>query len=181
MLTFNNNNNNNNNNYQKKKINCSSCCGITRKHPLKTRHSSRDTWLSCLKYENCVNVVTPYNNVLAPSYAHQSRKMVNAQKIKQSVNTTGRWRKVNWRRFKMQQKTFEYQTKINTFSANNKPVLRNGFIKNKQTFSNCPNPLSFTSEEIQTLPNNEIDNYLGPISLKCKSNTNIADDKNKTS
>ena len=89
MLVFNKNNNGN----------CS-CCGITRKHPQKIRHAARDHWGSCLKYSQCKNIITPYNNVLAPSYAQHSKKLVQSQKIRASSNnTTGRWKKVNWNTF----------------------------------------------------------------------------------
>ena len=169
MLVFNSNDNNSQNN-KKNNSNCTTCCGITRRHPRKIKHSSRNQWLSCLRYKTCPDVITPYNNVLAPSYAHQSKKLVNAQKIKQATNTSGRWRKVNWRRFKIQQKTYEYQTKINTFAANNKPVLRNGYVKDGEIYSNCPNPLLLTSEDVNNLSNDEIDNYLGREQIKCKSN-----------
>lgn len=88
----------------KDKSNCTTCCGITRKHPKKIRHSSRDHWTGCLKYKQCPNIITPYNNVLAPSYAHQSKKIVRSQKIRKAINTTGRWKRVNWKRFQEQRK-----------------------------------------------------------------------------
>ena len=44
--------------------------------------------LLSLKYSQCKNIITPYNNVLAPSYAQHSKKLVQSQKIRASSNNT---------------------------------------------------------------------------------------------
>ena len=93
MLSFNKNSNGN----------CV-CCGIIRKHPQKIRHAARDHWSNCLKVGECPKPNVPSNNVLAPSASHQSKKIVQSKKLLTSINSTGRWRKVNWNQFLEQRK-----------------------------------------------------------------------------
>jgi hypothetical protein len=75
------------------------CCGIVRKHPQKLRHSSRGNWTNCLKFGICPKPNVPSNNVLAPSNAHQSKKIVQSKKLRTSNSSTGRWKRVNWNQF----------------------------------------------------------------------------------
>ena len=76
-----------------------SCCGIVRKHPQRIRHSSRDHWSKCLKFGECPKPNVPSNNVLAPSNAQHSKKIVQAKKLLTSNSSTGRWKRVNWNQF----------------------------------------------------------------------------------
>lgn len=99
MLVFNKNSNGN----------CS-CCGIVRKHPQKIRHASRDHWGTCLKFGQCPKNITPYNNVLAPSNAHHSKKIVQSKKLLTTNNTTSRWKSVNWNQFLEQRKQQQDQS-----------------------------------------------------------------------
>lgn len=46
------------------------------------------------------------NNTIAPNYLNQSKKMRDASRVK--MNGRG-WRKVNWRRFKLIQRTKQYR------------------------------------------------------------------------
>ena len=93
MLVFNKNNNGN----------CS-CCGIVRKHPQKIRHAARVHWSNCLKVGQCPKPNVPSNNVLAPSNAQQSKRIVQSKKLLTSNSSTGRWKRVNWNQFLEQRK-----------------------------------------------------------------------------
>ncbi len=46
--------------------------------------------------------------------------MRNVQQLKVATPGGGRWRKVNWKRFKLQQSTDQYQNRVVTNSTNNK-------------------------------------------------------------
>jgi len=104
------------------------CCGKTRRH-------RKPRWAGCLGFNipACPKIITPSNNVIAPSPSHQSKRMTNAKIIKYAANnSTGRWRRVNWKRFQLQQQTSEYQTRIMAPSTNNNSgfVIRNGKVIN---------------------------------------------------
>ena len=104
-------------------------CGTIRRHP-------KPNWHGCLKFKkpSCPQINTPSHNVLAPSNAQHSKVMRNVQQLKVAAPGRGRWKKVNWRRFKLQQQTKEYQTRVITNSTNNKSklVIRNGTVITKE-------------------------------------------------
>lgn len=154
------------------------CCGIVRKHP-------KPRWHGCLNFKkpSCPRMNTPSHNVLAPSNAHHSKVMRNVQQLKVATPGGGRWRKVNWKRFKLQQSTDQYQNRVVTNSTNNKYklVVRNGKIQNQDTVnidnlnikSNCRKQTNadLTWEKISQLNEKEVDNlYYGgegpPIGCK---------------
>ena len=145
------------------------CCGKIRRHP-------KAKWAGCLKFDkpSCPDMNVPSNNVLAPSHAHYSKKIRNSKKL-----NGGRWKKVNWRKFRLQQQTKQYQTRVITTSTNNpsKLVVRNGKIMNPLAAatrsapiitSNCPNPLNLTWDKIAALTQDELSKYVGEIPITCK-------------
>ena len=94
------------------------CCGTIRRHP-------KPNWHGCLNFKkpSCPKMNTPSHNVLAPSNAQHSKVMRDVQQLKVAAPGRGRWKKVNWRRFKLQQQTKEYQTRVITNSTNNNSNL----------------------------------------------------------
>lgn len=168
--------------------NCN-CCGMSRVHPIAR-------WERCLQFNSpsCPVYMLSKNNVLAPLPAQHSAKIRNSKLIKYGANnSTGRWRKVNWRRFKLEQQTNEYQTRIITNSSNNptERVVRNGRIINiKPTLENpcgeftpddtkanipaklvsncCQTSLSNkTWGEIAQMTPEQMAEYSGPIQISC--------------
>ena len=80
--------------------------GQIRRHP-------KPRWHGCLNFKkpSCPRMNTPSHNVFAPSNAQHSKVMRNVQYLKVAAPGRGRWRKVCWKRFKLQQRTAEYQTR----------------------------------------------------------------------
>jgi hypothetical protein len=68
-------------------------------------NSNRNKWQSCLKNGQCTKVNDAKHNVLAKSNAQHSKIMRNVQKLKTGMNGSGRWKKVNWRKFKESRQT----------------------------------------------------------------------------
>ena len=147
------------------------CCGQIRRHP-------KPRWHNCLNFKkpSCPKMNTLTHNVLAPSNAQHSKAMRNVQYLKVAAPGRGRWRKVCWKRFKLQQRTAEYQTRIITNSTNTKCnsqiVVRNGQIsknacsiinpksvKELHIKPNCKNNLQLSWDTISQLSPKEIDNY----------------------
>ena len=151
-------------NFKNQSIKRSDCyyCGPIRKHP-------KPSWHGCLNFKNpsCPQVNTPSHNVLAPSNAQHSKVMRDVQLLK--VTAPGR-------RFKLQQQTKEYQTRIITNSTNNKAnlVIRNGTVTNQnpiqdnlQIKPNCPNSSNMTWSEISALTKEQVDSYYGGARSGC--------------
>ena len=153
--------------------NCN-CCGQTRRH-------RRAVWENCLNFRrpSCPVMTINHDNVLAPQAAQHSRRIVNSKIIRHGKNTsTARWRKVNWRRFQLQQETAQFQKKVVASTNNNITgrVFRNARVINIAptsenkcgTYSNeagkanipdtviscCPknNATNLTWEQIATMP-----------------------------
>lgn len=146
------------------------CCG-------KIRNNPRARWSQCLKFNkpSCPPMNVPSNNVLAPSNAQQSKIMRNAQYLKVNSNNV-RWRKVNWRRFKIQQQTKQYQTRVITNSTNNpsKVVVRNGKIpvptynlKQEDIVPNCRNALDLKWTDIISMDEQQLKEFDGGIPITC--------------
>ena len=150
------------------------CCGTIRRHP-------KPNWHGCLNFKkpSCPKMNTPSHNVLAPSNAQHSKVMRDVQQLKVAAPGRGRWKKVNWRRFKLQQQTKEYQTRVITNSTNNNSnlVIRNGTVITKDPIQNqnnleikpnCPNALNLTWNEISQMTKQQIDSYYGGAPVGCK-------------
>jgi hypothetical protein len=156
--------------------------GQIRRHP-------KPRWHGCLNFKkpSCPRMNTPSHNVLAPSNAQHSKVMRNVQYLKVAAPGRGRWRKVCWKRFKLQQRTAEYQTRIITNSTNNKYnlVIRNGKfadlpdatnIDDLKIEPNCKKNLVIGNGKFADLPNEtNIDDL--KIEPNCKKNLVIRNGK----
>jgi len=140
--------------------NCN-CCGNTRRH-------RRAVWEQCLNFRrpSCPVITMNNNNVLAPQAAQHSKRMVNSKIIRHGKNTsTARWRKVNWRKFQIQQETAQFQKKIVAKSSNNVTgrVFRNARVINVAPtpenrcgrYSNIPGESNIPETVISCCPKNE--------------------------
>tara|TARA_B100000795_G_scaffold270070_1_gene262482 strand:+ start:8435 stop:8899 length:465 start_codon:yes stop_codon:yes gene_type:complete len=140
------------------------CCGKIRSH-------RRAKWTGCLKFDKpvCPTPNIPTHNVLAQSNAQHSRKMRNVRKL----NSGGRWRKVNWRRFQLQSQTKQYHNKIIS-NNQSKIAIRCGTVLNPIAVSkgdpiktNCSDSIDLTWDKISKLSQDVLSKYIGKNPITC--------------